>query len=143
MPTCVDAIYQPLFSTKTKRPLFLAPVQAGFPSPADDYLEGALDLNEYLIKHKAATFFWRVSGDSMIGAGIHSGDLLIVDRSLEPKDGNVIIAVLDGELTVKRIEIHDGKLFLVPENPDYPLIPVSEEQSFQVWGVVKHVIHEL
>ena len=79
----------------------------------------------------------------MIGAGIHSGDLLIVDRSLEPKDGNVIIAVLDGELTVKRIEIHDGKLFLVPENPDYPLIPVSEEQSFQVWGVVKHVIHEL
>ena len=143
MPTRVDAIYKPLFSTKQQRPLFLVPVPAGFPSPADDYLEGALDLNEYLVKHKAATFFWRVTGDSMIGAGIHSGDLLIVDRSLEPKDGNVVIAVIDGELTVKRIEIHDGKLFLVPENKDYPLIPVTEEQSFQVWGVVKHVIHEL
>jgi DNA polymerase V len=143
MPTHVDAIYRPLFSTKQKRPLFLVPVPAGFPSPADDYLEGALDLNEHLIKHKAATFFWRVTGDSMTGAGIHSGDLLIVDRSLEPKDGNVIIAVLDGELTVKRIEIHDGKLFLVPENPNYPLIPVTEEQSFQVWGVVKHAIHSL
>src|SRR5438093_13576454 len=103
MPTRVDATYRPLFSTKQKRPLSLVPVPAGFPSPADDYLEGALDLNEYLVKHKAATFFWRVTGDSMIGAGIHSGDLLIVDRSLEPKDGNVIIAVLDGELTVKRI----------------------------------------
>jgi DNA polymerase V len=143
MPTLVDALYKPLFSTKTKRPLFLVPVPAGFPSPADDYLEGALDLNEYLVKHKAATFFWRVTGDSMIGAGIHSGDLLIVDRSLEPRDGNVIIAVLDGELTVKRIEIHDGKLFLVPENKDYPLIPITEEQSFQVWGVVTHVIHSL
>ena len=114
MSTRVAAIYKPLFSTKQKRPLFLVPVTAGFPSPADDYLEGALDLNEYLVKHKAATFFWRVTGDSMTGVGIHSGDLLIVDRSLEPKDGNVIIAVLDGELTVKRIEIHDGKLFLVP-----------------------------
>jgi DNA polymerase V len=143
MHTLFDAIYKPLFSTKQKRPLFLVPVPAGFPSPADDYLEGALDLNEYLIKHKAATFFWRVTGDSMIGAGIHSGDLLIVDRSLEPQTGNVIIAVLDGELTVKRIEMHDGRLFLVPENPDYPLIPVTEEQSFQVWGVVKHVIHSL
>src|SRR3989449_10887446 len=108
MPTCVDAIYQPLFSTKTKRPLFLVPVHAGFPSPADDYLEGALDLNEYLVTHKAATFFWRVTGDSMIGAGIHPGDLLIVDRSLEPKDVSVVIAILDGELTVKRLEVQDG-----------------------------------
>jgi DNA polymerase V len=79
----------------------------------------------------------------MIGGGIHDGDLLIVDRSLEPKDGNVVIAVLDGELTVKRIEIHDGKLFLVPENENYPLIPVTEEQSFEVWGVVRHAIHSL
>jgi DNA polymerase V len=143
MPTRVDAIYKPLFSTKTKRPLYLVPVSAGFPSPADDYLEGALDLNEYLIKHKAATFFWRVVGDSMIGAGIHSGDLLIVDRYEEARNGSVVVAALDGEFTVKRIEIHDGKLFLVPENPDYPLIPVHEEQSFQVWGVVKHAIHSL
>ncbi len=139
----VEDIYTPDLSVLCECPVFVARVSAGFPSPADDYLEGALDLNEYLIKHKAATFFWRVTGDSMIGAGIHSGDLLIVDRSLEPKDGNVIIAVLDGELTVKRIEVHDGRLFLAPENQDYPLIPVTEEQSFQVWGVVKHAIHSL
>ncbi len=124
-----------------KRPLFLVPVPAGFPSPADDYLEGKLDLNEYLIQHPAATFFFRVTGDSMTGAGIHSGDLLIVDKAGEPRDGSVVVAVLDGELTVKRIERHDGRLFLAPENPSYPLIPITEEQSFQVWGVVKHAIH--
>jgi DNA polymerase V len=143
MTTKVEVIYTPDLSTPCERPVFVARVSAGFPSPADDYLEGKLDLNKYLIKHPAATFPVRVTGDSMIGAGIHSGDLLIVDRSLEPEGGNVVIAVVDGELTVKRIEMHDGKLFLVPENPDYPLIPVTEEQSFQVWGVVTHVIHEL
>src|SRR5207245_11456088 len=124
-----------------KRPLFLVPVPAGFPSPADDYLEGRLDLNEHLIAHPATTFFFRVTGDSMIGVGIHSGDLLIVDKAEEPRDGSVVVAVLDGELTVKRIEIHDGRLFLAPENKDYPLIPVTEEQSFQVWGDVKLAIH--
>jgi DNA polymerase V len=144
MPTLAESIYRPVsHPRKLKRPLFLVPVPAGFPSPADDYIEDKLDLNEHLIKHPAATIFVRASGDSMIGAGIHSGDLLIVDRSLEPKSGNVIIAVLDGELTVKRIEIHDGRLFLAPENNDYPLIPVTEEQSFQVWGVVTHAIHSL
>jgi len=144
MPTLAEAISRPVFhARKLKRPLFLVPVSAGFPSPADDYLEGRLDLNEYLIDHPAATFFFRVTGDSMTGAGIHSGDILIVDKAEEPKDGNVIVAVLDGELTVKRIELHDDKLFLLPENDHYPLIPVTEEQSFQVWGVVKHVIHSL
>jgi DNA polymerase V len=144
MPTLAESISRPVsHPRKLNRPLFLVPVSAGFPSPADDYLEGKLDLNQYLVKHPAATFFVRVTGDSMIGAGIHSGDLLIVDRSLEPKDGNVVIAVLDGELTVKRIERHDGKLFLAPENKDYPLIPVTEEQFFQVWGVVTNVVHSL
>src|SRR5437773_1459483 len=141
MTTKAEEIFTSDLSTHCERPVFVTRVSAGFPSPADDYLEGALDLNEYLIKHKAATFFWRVTGDSMIGAGIHSGDLLIVDRSEEPRDGSVVVAILDGELTVKRIEIHDGRLFLAPENPDYPLIPVTEEQSFQVWGVVTHAIH--
>ena len=142
MPTRVTAIYEHVLSAKRrKRPLFLVPVPAGFPSPADDYMDGKLDLNEHLIKHPAATFFFRVTGDSMINAGIHSGDLLIVDRYEEARDGSIVVAVVDGELTVKRIEVHDGKLFLVPENKDYPLIPVTEEQSFEVWGVVQHAIH--
>ncbi len=144
MPTYVDAVYLPSRSaSKMRRPLFLVPVAAGFPSPADDYLEGRLDLNEHLITHKAATFFWRARGHSMVNAGIHDGDLLIVDRFEEARDRSIVVAVLDGEMVVKRIAIEDGKLFLAPENPDYPLIPVTEEQSFQVWGVVKHVIHEL
>lgn len=143
MPTYVDAIYKPLFSTKQKRPLFLVPVPAGFPSPADDYLEGKLDLNQYLIQHPAATFFFRVTGDSMIGAGIHSGDLLIVDRSLEPKDGNVVIAALDGELTVKRLSMREGKPVLLPDNEQYQPVEVGEHAAFEVWGVVTNVIHPL
>src|SRR5207245_7243498 len=102
-----------------KRPLFLVPVPAGFPSPADDYLEGRLDLNEHLIAHPAATFFFRVTGDSMIGAGIHSGDLLIVDKAEEPRDGSVVVAVLDGELTVKRIEIANVGRIAQPEKTKY------------------------
>jgi DNA polymerase V len=139
----VEVICTPDPSTTIERPVFLARVSGGFPSPADDYLEGKLDLNQYLVKHPAATFFVRVTGDSMIGAGIHSGDLLIVDRSLEPKDGNVVIAVLDGELTVKRLSMREGKPVLLPENDQYPPVEVGEHAAFEVWGVVTHVIHEL
>src|SRR5438445_10382226 len=115
MPAIAESIYRPVsHPRKLKRPLFLVPVPAGFPSPADDYLEGALDLNEYLVKHKAATFFWRVTRDSLIGAGIHSGHHLIVDRSIAPKDGKVIISALHGELTVKTIEIQDREVHLLP-----------------------------
>jgi DNA polymerase V len=121
--------------------LFLVPVSAGFPSPADDYLEGKLDLNEHLIRHEASTFFVKVKGDSMIGAGIHSGDLLIVDRALEPADKSVVIAVVNGELTVKRISKQDGKLSLVPDNGNYRPIPITGCTNFEVWGVVTHVIH--
>ena len=103
MNTTVDIICQPDQTTKCKRPLFLVPVSAGFPSPADDYIENQLDLNKHLIKHPAATFFVKVKGDSMIDAGIHSGDILIIDRSLEATDKKVVIAVVDGELTVKNI----------------------------------------
>ena len=106
----VDAIYAPDLSTRYKLPVFLGRLPAGFPSPADDYIEGKLDLNRHLIKHPAATFFVRVSGDSMTGAGIHSGDLLVVDRSLEAIDGNVIVAALDGDLTVKRFRKRNGAL---------------------------------
>lgn len=130
-------------STKWARPLFLASVSAGFPSPAEDYIEGRLDLNRHLIKHPAATFFVRVAGDSMIGAGIHPGDILVVDRALEPQDSNVVIAVIDGELTVKRISQRHGKLFLVPDNQAYEPLEILEEMEFEVWGVVTSVIHNL
>ena len=127
----------------TRVPLYLTPVVAGFPSPAEDYIEGKLDLNKYLIKHPAATFFVRVSGDSMIGAGIHPGDILIVDRALEPADKKIVIAVINGELTVKRIRITGEKVTLVPENKNYEPIRVEEEMDFEIWGIVTNVIHPL
>lgn len=143
MNTIVESVLWPDRSTKWARPLFLASVSAGFPSPAEDYIEGRLDLNRHLIKHPAATFFVRVAGDSMIGAGIHPGDILVVDRALEPQDSNVVIAVIDGELTVKRISQRHGKLFLVPDNQAYEPLEILEEMEFEVWGVVTSVIHNL
>ena len=116
-------------------------VEAGFPSPADDYLEGGLDLNEHLIEHPAATFFLRVSGDSMTGAGIHAGDILIVDRSIAPGDGKIVIAAVDGELTVKRLYRRDGHIRLLSENPRYPPININAGQDLHIWGVVIHAIH--
>ena len=116
---------------------------AGFPSPAADYQEDKLDLNKHLIRHPAATFFVRVVGDSMIGAGIHCGDLLVVDRSLEPRNKNIVIAVVDGEMTVKRIRIHKKKITLEAENENYCAREISEETQFEVWGVVTSVIHKL
>ena len=143
MNTTAESVLWPDRSTKWARPLFLASVSAGFPSPAEDYIEGRLDLNRHLIKHPAATFFVRVAGDSMIGAGIHPGDILVVDRALEPQDSNVVIAVIDGELTVKRISQRQGKLFLVPDNQAYEPLEILEEMEFEVWGVVTSVIHNL
>ncbi len=139
----VDAIYAPDLSTRYKLPVFLGRLPAGFPSPADDYIEGKLDLNRHLIKHPAATFFVRVTGDSMLDAGIHSRDILIVDRSLEAIDGNVIVAVLDGELTVKRLYKRNNVLRLLPANKDYQPIEIQAQQSFEIWGVVTNVIHAL
>ena len=137
----IEQVYTPDLATAYRCPLFLVPVSAGFPSPADDYLEGKLDLNQHLIKHEAATFFVKVRGDSMIGSGIHSGDLLIVDRAVEPTDHSVVIAVVNGELTVKRLAKQDGKLSLVPDNGNYPPIPITQCTDFEIWGVVTHVIH--
>ncbi|MBW1794943.1 MAG: translesion error-prone DNA polymerase V autoproteolytic subunit [Deltaproteobacteria bacterium] len=105
MVTKIEAIFYPDRTTQCERPLFMVPVAAGFPSPAEDYIEGKLDLNKHLIKHPAATFFVRVTGDSMVDAGIHPGDILIVDRAIEPADKKVVIAIIDGELTVKRIRM--------------------------------------
>lgn len=115
-------------------------VAAGFPSPADDFLEDKLDLNERFIKHPAATFFVRVAGHSMIKAGINSGDLLIVDRSLEAKSGSIVVAVLNGDFTVKRISKRGERVFLIPENSNFNPIEITDESNFQVWGVVTNVI---
>jgi len=143
MKTKEKVIYMPDLSTKYRQPLFEAVVPAGFPSPAADYEEDKLDLNRYLIKNPAATFFVRVTGYSMMGAGIYSGDLLVVDRSLEPRDKSVVIAVIDGELTVKRIRIGKKKITLEPENENYSVQQITEDTEFEVWGVVTNVIHAL
>jgi len=129
--------------TKLKRILVGANISAGFPSPAQDYIEGSLDLNEFLIHHPAATFFVRVDGVSMINAGIHPDDILIVDRALEPSNNKIIIAVLDGELTVKRLKIENNLWSLLPENPQFPAIEITEDMDFHVWGVVTYAIHKM
>ena len=143
MDTRIKTIYEPKKETRYERPIFMAPVTAGFPSPAEDYIEGKLDLNEHLVKHPAATFFVRVTGDSMIDAGIHPGDILIVDRSLEAADKKVVIAVVEGELTVKRIRLINEKIVLMPENENYKPLQINNETDFEIWGVVTNVIHPL
>lgn len=117
-------------------------VSAGFPSPAEDYLEHHLDLNDYLIKHPDATFFVKVEGYSMTGAGIFPDDILIVDRSIHPKNGDIIIGVIDGDFTVKRLIYNGMRGFLKAENKDYPNIEITPDIAFMVWGVVTNVIHQ-
>lgn len=123
-------------------PLHSHKVVAGFPSPADDYVEERLDLNEKLIHNKEATFLLKVQGDSMKNVGIRAGDILVVDKSIEPADGKIVIAALDGELTVKRLSIKSTGVWLVPENDDYPPIPVKEESDIVIWGVVTATISQ-
>lgn len=123
-------------------PLYASRVRAGFPSPADDYIEMHLDLNTHLIKHPAATFFVIASGDSMTNAGIRSGDMLIVDKSIEAVHGKIVIAAIDGELTVKRLSRQKGCVQLLPENDTYAPIDITEQQDLVIWGVVTHVIHQ-
>lgn len=137
-------IFRPRLSAlRQALPLYRSQVAAGFPSPADDYLEDTLDLNELLISHPAATFLVRASGESMLGVGIHPGDVMVVDRSVEPSDGKIVIAVIDAELTVKRFRRQAGRVFLQAENPAFPNIDINEAQDFRVWGVVVSVIHKL
>ncbi|WP_115711769.1 LexA family protein [Legionella sainthelensi] len=124
-------------------PLFSSKVQAGFPSPADDYIEGYLDLNTKFIKHPSATFVLQAAGESMVDAGIFSGDWLLVDKSIEPSDGHVVIAAVNGELTVKRLSKKEGRVQLLPANPKFKPIDITEEHEMVVWGVVTLVLHEL
>lgn len=124
-------------------PLFAHAVPAGFPSPADDYVEDVLDLNKLLIQNKPATFFLRVKGDSMINAGIHDGDIIVVDRSLEPVDRSVVVAVVDNELTIKRLIRRSGIAELHAENPKYQPIRLKEGQELTIWGVVTGSVHSV
>lgn len=121
-------------------PLFSHAVPAGFPSPADDYIQGRLSLDEHLIAHKEATFFVRAKGSSMVGAGIFDGDLLVVDKSLEPQSGDIVIAVMDGELTVKRLIRQGETVILRPENRRFKDIELKDGQELQVWGVVTSTV---
>jgi|SRR6185369_6473276 len=133
----------PVKKSKAELPLYLESIKAGFPSPADDFIDKKLDLNDLLIKHPVATFFVRVSGDSMLGAGIHSGDILVVDRALEAVNDNIVVAVINSELTVKRLRTTRGKVVLMPENSNYKPIEISENDDFSIWGVVTSVIHKV
>ena len=129
-------------ATELLIPIFTSRVQAGFPSPADDHLEDTLDLNTHLIHHQEATFFVKAQGDSMIGAGIHQGDILIVDKSLFPKSGKIVIAVVDGEFTVKRLHKYKGNITLKAENPEFEDIKIRGTDELIIWGVVTSVIHQ-
>ena len=134
--TSVASIHRSAPVKPFSRPLFTSVVRAGFPSPADDHLERDLDLHELLISHPAATYYVRLSGDSMKDAGLYDGDILVVDRSLEPAHGNIVVAVVDGEFTVKRLYRRGGQIQLKPENALYPPIVITEERELVIWGVV-------
>jgi DNA polymerase V len=127
---------------KVELPVYGSKIQAGFPSPADDYIEGHLDLNSKFIKHPSATFVVQATGESMVDAGIFSGDWLLVDRSLEPSDGRIVIAAVNGELTVKRFSKKGGRVQLIPANPKFDPIEINEDIEMVIWGVVFLVLHE-
>ena len=118
-------------------------ISAGFPSPADDFKEVRISLDKELIKNKEATFYARVSGDSMVDAGLDDGDLLVIDRSLNPENGNIAICFIDGDFTVKRIKKEKGKLYLIPENKKYKPIELKEDNELIIWGVVEYVIKKV
>jgi len=130
-------------NSNIKQALPLYPdVYAGFPSPAEDHMDLKLDLNEFLVKHPAATFYVYAKGDSMINAGIYDGDLLIVDRALKPELKSIVIAIIDGEFTVKKIKKINDMLYLVPDNGSYKPIRITKDMNFEIWGVVTHTIHK-
>ena len=128
--------------TGQRLPLVSASVEAGFPSPADDHLERGIDLNEELIRNPAATFLVRVKGESMRDAGIHSGDTLIVDKSVTPADRQIVVAMIDGEFTVKRFRKVNGRVFLEAANDSFSPIEVGKNQELTIWGAVTYIIHQ-
>ena len=120
----------------------ISSISAGFPSPAEDFTELSISLDKHLIQNPAATFMAYANGNSMVRAGIYHGDILIIDRSLDARDGDIIIAVLHGEFTVKQLSIINGTLFLIPQTPQYSSLEISADMDFEVWGIVTYSIHK-
>lgn len=137
----ISALYLFVRRTSLMRPLFATSVCAGFPSPAEDWIESRIDLNEHLVKHPIATFFTRVSGDSMIGEKIYPGDTLIIDRAAPTGDGSIVLALLNGLFCIRKLRIEGERIWLEAANDNYPPIEITEEMEFQVWGRVMHSIH--
>jgi len=136
--------YAPKTSTDTTGAIFIdIGVSAGFPSPADDFKQQRISLDKTLIKNKEATFFVRVSGDSMVGAGLDDNDLLIVDKSLEPEHNKIAVCFIDGDFTVKRLKVEADSIWLQPENPSYKSIKITEENNFMIWGIVTYIIKKV
>ena len=133
-------IYSAAFETELECPIIEGGIAAGFPSPADDFLDSSIDLNKYLIKNKPATFYARVKGHSMKDVGINDGDLLIIDKSIEPENGKIAVCYIDGEFTIKRLKVEENRCWLMPENDAFQPIEVLPESQFQIWGIVLHVI---
>lgn len=136
----ITAVHKAIWSKPLSRPLVGFRVSAGFPSPAEDYIEGSLDLTKYLVRHPVATFYIRVRGDSMVGANIHPGNLLVVDRAAETFDGHIVVARIGDELCIKRLHIVEGCVWLCAENPEYDPIEITGEMDFEIWGRVMHSV---
>jgi DNA polymerase V len=135
--------FLPDYESDVRIPYIKEGVSAGFPSPAADFMENNIDLNKELSENPLATFYIKVKGNSMIDAGINDKDVLVVDRSLEPRDHKIAICFVDGEFTVKRIKLEKECLYLIPENPNYPPLKITEENQFIIWGIVTYVIKAL
>jgi DNA polymerase V len=136
-------IYTALTTTELALPLLSVGISAGFPSPALDFIDLTIDLNNHLIKHPSATFYGRIKGHSMSDAGINDGDLLVIDKSIEPQDGKIAVCFIDGEFTIKRIKLDKNICWLMPANKNYEPIKVTPDNDFLIWGIVIHVIKSL
>lgn len=135
--------YLPETESSEKHDLFADHIPAGFPSPAEDFLEKRLDLNDYLVKNKEATFLVKVTGESMQDAGIFDGDVLVVDRSVDAVSGKIVLCVLNGEFTVKRLLIENDRVVLMPANEAFDPIDITDGTDFRIWGVVTFALHKL
>ena len=142
MPAPSLAFFAPDFTTALALPLAASPISAGFPSSAEEFVGLKLNLNDELIKHPEATFYARVKGHSMIDAGIEDGDLLVIDKALDQKDGDIAVCFIDGEFTLKRLALKQDGIYLMPANTEYNPIKITEDNDFLIWGILAYVIHK-